>query len=59
MLTTVNLPKGDMGRFTVDLLLDRIKGGHGNVVRLEIEGNLMARNSCSPVDEANVTEYYI
>jgi sulfate transport system ATP-binding protein/LacI family transcriptional regulator/LacI family repressor for deo operon, udp, cdd, tsx, nupC, and nupG len=59
MLTTVNLPKGDMGRFTVDLLLDRIKGGHGNVVRLEIECNLMARNSCSPVDEANVTEYYI
>lgn len=59
MLTTVNLPKNEMGRFTVELLLDRIKGRHENVIRLEMEGNIIIRSSCAPVDEAYATEYYI
>ncbi len=59
MLTTVNLSKDDMGRFAVNLLLDRIKGGHKNIVRLEIESNLIIRSSTATVDEANVAEYYI
>ncbi len=59
MLTTVNLPKEDMGKFAVYLLLDRIRGGHTNVVRMELEGNLIRRSSCSRVEEAYVTEYFI
>lgn len=59
MLTTVNLPKEEMGRFGVELLIDRIMGRHKNVIRLEIEGNLVVRNSCAPADETYITEYYI
>ncbi len=59
MLTTVNLPKEQMGKFTVYLLLDRIRGGHTNTVRMEVEGNLIRRSSCARVEEAYVTEYFI
>lgn len=46
MLTTVSLPKEEMGRFAVYLLLDRIKGGHKSVVSMELEGTLIKRDSC-------------
>lgn len=59
MLTTINLPREEMGRFTVELLVDRIRGRHQNVMRLEIEGNLVVRDSCAPVDETYITEYCI
>ncbi len=59
MLTTVNLPKEQMGKFAVYMLLDRIKGGHENVVRLELEGNLIRRSSCAKVEETYMTEYFI
>ncbi len=59
MLTTVNLPKEQMGKFAVYLLLDRIRGGHDNVVRMEMEGNLIRRSSCARVEDAYITEYYI
>ncbi len=59
MLSTVNLPKELMARFALNLLLDRMKGDHTNVVRLEIEGNLVKRSSCARVEESYVTEYYI
>lgn len=47
MLTTVRLPKDEMGKFALYLLLDRMKGGHQSVVRTELEGKLMVRNSCN------------
>lgn len=46
MLTTVALPKQEMGKFAVYLLLDRIKGEHQAVTTIELEGKLVQRESC-------------
>ena len=54
MLTTVSLPKEDMGKFALYLLLDRLKGGHSGIVRMELEGRLMIRNSCSSVEDLSL-----
>lgn len=59
MLTTVQLPKENMAKFAVYLLLDRMRAGHKEVVRMELEGKLMIRNSCGLVGEARHPEYYI
>jgi DNA-binding LacI/PurR family transcriptional regulator len=59
MLTTVRLPKDEMGKFALYLLLDRMKGGHKGVVRMELEGKLMIRNSCTSVEESVWSDYYI
>ncbi len=59
MLSTVHLPKENMARFAINLLLDRIKGGHSEVIRMELEGKLMIRSSCTSVRELNQPEYYI
>ncbi len=59
MLTTISLPKNEMVRFALMLLLDRIKGGHRIVSRLEVEGTLVIRESCHPFRELNEPEYYI
>lgn len=59
MLTTVHLPKKEMGRFALSLLVDRMKNGHTGIVRTELEGKLMIRNSCMHVDQNNWTDYVI
>ncbi|MBR1723909.1 MAG: LacI family DNA-binding transcriptional regulator [Ruminococcus sp.] len=59
MLTTISLPKNEMVRFALMLLLDRIKGGHRIIARLELEGTLVIRESCRPYRELNEPEYYI
>lgn len=59
MLTTVRLPREEMGKFAIYLLLDRINGGHKSVVRTELEGKLIVRSSCIPADESGWCEYYI
>lgn len=59
MLTTVRLPKDEMGKFAMYLLLDRMKGGHKSVVRTELEGKLMIRNSCTEVEASTWSDYYI
>lgn len=59
MLTTVSLPKEEMGKFAVYLLLDRMRGGHRGVVRMELEGKLMIRNSCTSVEESGWCDYSI
>ena len=46
MLTTVRLPKEEMGKFALNLLVDRIKGGHKSIVKTELECKLMVRDSC-------------
>lgn len=56
MLTTVNLPKEEMGKFALHLLLDRMHGGHKRVVRTELEGKLMIRESCGPAIESHMFE---
>ena len=50
MLTTVQLPKQEMGRFAVMILLDRIRGGHDSTVRMEVEGKLLIRESCKKIN---------
>ena len=59
MLTTVSLPKEDMGKFALYLLLGRLKGGHSGIVRMELEGRLMIRNSCSSVEDSMWSDYCI
>lgn len=53
MLTTVQLPKEEMGKFALYLLLDRMRGGHRGAVRIELEGKLMIRESCTPASESS------
>lgn len=59
MLTTVRLPKDEMGKFAVYLLLERLRGEHKSVVRLELEGKLMVRSSCRRFEDSGTCEYYI
>ena len=59
MLTTISLPKNEMVRFAMMLLLDRIRGGHRIVSRLEVEGTLVVRESCRTPGVLNEPEYYI
>ncbi len=59
MLTTVALPKEEMGKFALYLLIDRMRGGHKSVVRTELEGKLMIRNSCTTADEGGWSDYCI
>lgn len=59
MLTTVGLPKEEMGRLAVKLLIDRIRGEHNSVIRMELEGKLIIRQSCTRVEESRWCEYFI
>ncbi|SDB18595.1 LacI family DNA-binding transcriptional regulator [Eubacterium oxidoreducens] len=45
MLSTVRLPKNEMGKFAIQLLTDRLSGGHSSVTKIELEGTLVKRNS--------------
>lgn len=51
MLTTVRLPKEEMGQFALYLLLNRIRKKHDSTVCMELEGKLVVRSSCCRVDE--------
>ena len=59
MLTTVHLPVQEMARYTLQILLDRMNGGHKSILRMEIECTLVIRESCSRVENAMECEYYI
>ena len=59
MLTTVRLPRDEMGKFALYLLIDRMKGGHKGVVKMELEGKIMLRDSCTSVEETAWSDYYI
>ena len=59
MLTAVSLPKAEMVRFVLMLLLDRIKGGHRTAARVVLDGTLVIRESCRRFTEMSEPEYYI
>ena len=59
MLTTIHLPKEDMAKFALYLLIDRINGGHKATARIELDGTLTVRESCARVENAMNCEYYI
>ncbi|MDO4491179.1 MAG: LacI family DNA-binding transcriptional regulator [Lachnospiraceae bacterium] len=58
MLTTVALPKHEMGKFAVTLLLDRIDNGHTSAITMEFDGQLKVRESCYDLNDSNLA-YYI
>ena len=47
MLTTIDIPKKEMAHHAVLLLLDHIRGGHKDAVRVELPCRLIVRESCS------------
>lgn len=58
-LTRLFVTEENMARFAMALLLGRIRGGHSEVVRMELEGRLMLRESCFSLNEMNQPEYCI
>lgn len=46
LLTTVNIPKKDMGKVAVKILLDRMNHGHTETMRIEFAPRLIRRESC-------------
>ncbi|MDD7643558.1 MAG: LacI family DNA-binding transcriptional regulator [bacterium] len=59
MLTTVALPKEEMGRFAVMLLLDRIEGKHQSEVVMELKGKLLIRESVRKYGDNDWSDYVI
>lgn len=59
MLTTVTVPKENMVRYALDLLRDRMNGGHKDNIKIEFEGKLVIRESCFKSEDAIQIEYYI
>lgn len=47
MLTTVDIPKEEMGSLAVTILNDRINGGHEKHLRVSLPCSLILRESCS------------
>jgi len=45
-LTTIHVPKEDLGRFAVKLLIDKINNGHDINALLKLPFNLIVRESC-------------
>lgn len=48
MLTTIDIPKQEMGHLALTLLLDRRDGRHREHVRIELPCRLIERGSCAP-----------
>lgn len=47
-LTTINIPKEELGRFAVKLLIDKINGGHEINTIIKLPYSLVIRESCGP-----------
>lgn len=48
-LTTVRIPRDEMAHMAVMLLMDRIAGGHREIIRNEFPCRIVQRSSCTPV----------
>lgn len=59
MLTTVDIPKELMVKYALELLRDRMNGGHKEKIKIEFEGQLIVRESCSTIEDSMQIEYYI
>ena len=59
MLTTVRLPKREMCMFAVALLIDRIRGEHTSITRMELEGQLVVRSSCNAPEDGVWCDFII
>lgn len=49
LLTTVNIPKEDMGHMAVTILLSRIRHKHNEYLRVELPCKIIERESCYPL----------
>lgn len=49
MLTSIDIPKREMGHFAVEILLDRKRGYHKKNVRMELPCQLVERESCKSI----------
>lgn len=47
-LTTIRIPRREMAHMAVMVLMDRIRKGHADVLRIEFSGRLINRDSCRP-----------
>lgn len=59
MLTTLSLPKKEMAKYAVYLLVDKLNYGHKSVTKIEVESTLVIRNSCNPLNNSDYIEYCI
>ncbi len=50
-LTTIRVPKEELGKFAAKILIDRIEGGHGLPVRVNVPFELVVRESCAAPKE--------
>ncbi|MCR5101166.1 MAG: substrate-binding domain-containing protein, partial [Butyrivibrio sp.] len=46
LLTTIQIPRKEMSHLAINLLIDRIQGGHSDTVRIEFPCKLINRSSC-------------
>lgn len=46
LLTTIHIPKEDMGRLAVMILMNRMQGRHAQPARIELPFQLIVRDSC-------------
>jgi DNA-binding LacI/PurR family transcriptional regulator len=53
-LTTVKVPKEDLGKFAVKILIDKIENGHDFPVRVNLPFELIERNSCKNIEVKNI-----
>lgn len=49
-LTSIQIPREEMAHMAVQLLLDRLKGGHKEMARIEFPCRIVQRDSCYEVD---------
>lgn len=59
MLTSIEFPKQLMVRYAVNLLLDRLEGGHTLITHIEVESRLMIRDSCTSYEDGIMFNYSI
>ena len=59
MLTSIGMPKAEMARAAVQLLGDRIAGGHRSPMAVQFDCHLMERESCLAHSGPNSIEYII
>ena len=60
MLTTVPLPKAEMAHLAIQILTDRMDGGHKAIVKTELQSTLIIRQSVRQyISTENEPEYYI
>jgi DNA-binding LacI/PurR family transcriptional regulator len=59
MLTSIEFPKQLMVKYAVGLLMDRLEGGHTLNTHIEVESELIIRDSCTSYEDGVMFDYCI